>query len=203
MAELAADNFNRGNGGLGASWTTITGRSIPQIVSLQVQDESVGSASAEAIYTDGAWPDNQYAELDMVALASANTSIGVFVRGITASRTGYLFQAIGPTGATATYALYRVNTGAVTTLVSPTTYTITANDRLYLSVVDYVLVGKIAGVQVLSYDDSADGSKLSSGEPGIAVSVAVGSLTDSIIDNFAAGDIGGTPITGLRPAICL
>lgn len=200
MADIAFDDFNRANGGLGGNWTTVTGRTAPQIVSQQVQDGGVGATSAEAIRTTETFPDNQYAYCTIVDLNDADCAVGVYLRGITASRTAYLVQILGPIGASATYAVFRINAGSVTTLISSTTFTVAASDVIYMSIVGYVLTVKLNGSQINTYDDSADGSKIASGQPGLHVSVGTGILADAILDDWGGGG-ADTTITGLRPAM--
>lgn len=201
MTVLATDLFNRGDAGLGAEWTTITGRSNPQIVTQQVRDEALGGSSADALYTNITWPDDQYAQIVIAQCFSATKQVGVLLRGITASRTYYLIDITGPLDATATYRLLRLNAGAASTLVAATTTTVAVNDVLYCEIVGYTVVAKLNGTTLFTYDDSADGSKLTSGSPGITVSCGDTSLAHAILDDFQGGDFASTPITGLRPSM--
>ncbi len=197
-AQLASDDFNRADSGLGANWTTVTTGGNPTILSNEVRDTSVGGATSLAVYSAITWPDDQYAQIKVVAATSNTRSVGLILRGATAARTDYECQVIGPLGATTTLTIYRLVAGAATALVGGTAvYTVAAGDTAYCEIRGYDLTMKINGVTQLGPFTDTDVTKVASGSAGIEVNAGTGAVTDALLDNFAGGDFATTCRGGL------
>ena len=196
MAVLSTDDFNRGDGGLGANWTTVTGFDNPTIVS-QIVEPSVVNTGNAAIRTAESYPNDQYAKLRVVSLSSVTRAIGISLRGTTTEHTQYDCLAIGPFGTTTELSIRRYNAGTMTQLATTgATVTLASNDTVEARIVGTVISMYIngSGSPTLSYDDSA--APIESGKPGLQVFLLSGPNSDSRVDDWEAGDFG-TPITGL------
>src|SRR5689334_5826 len=94
MTQLASDDFNRANGGLGANWTTTTGENAPEINSNACRANPGAAGTYGARYTATSAPDDQYAE---VVLGSNISSVsdegtGAACRIASGAQTHYLEQ---------------------------------------------------------------------------------------------------------------
>ena len=202
-AELAADNFDRADGGLGANWTTVTGFSAPAIRTNVVEDNAVGGAASIALRTAEAFPDDQYAQLTVKAAVTSNGRVvAATLRGVTTARTHYECQVAGPLGATATLTTVRYNAGAGTTLAGGTAiYTVAANDVLYCEIIGSTITLKINGTTILG--PTVDGTPITSGDPGILLFVSAGTTADAQLDDFSAGSASATAAGSTGCAIML
>lgn len=194
MADLASDNFPV-DGGLGANWTTQTTATDPTIRSGVVEDFATAGATSHAMYTAITWPENQYAYLTVVNCATSNgRSVSLWLRGQTAAVTGYIFDVLGPLGATTQLRIRRFSAGAGSTLAdSGATETVSAGAILRAEVLNGDVKLYIDGNLRLS---ATDGSPLSGGSPGIGVT-SNSVLSEAQLDTWGAGDLSATTITGL------
>jgi len=197
-AVLATDDFNRADGTLGANWTTIAGFANPAIVTNQVQPNAVGGTGSLSLYTGTTFPNDQYAKTSIIAALTANTrNPGLLLRGTTAARTEYECVLFGPLGATVQLKINRYNAGVLASLATTgADQTVVTTDVMKCTVVGYVLTIYINDVSKLVYDDSASGSKITSGTPGIHLYTAAGLTSNVQIDNFEAGDMSVTSSNG-------
>lgn len=182
---LATDTFNRTNGGLGGNWTTITGQGAPQINTNVVVTNAVGTDS-RAYYSAITWPDNQYAEIQVIA-GAVSAGGGAVVRAQSGANSFYNAGYAGGLGATCALQVYRYDSGTANQL-SSTTKTINANDLIRFEVEGSTLRAYIAGT--LQYGPTTD-STYTSGSAGCSVYVDSGSTTNSKIDNFEGGAVAG------------
>lgn len=198
MADLASDNFNRGDGGLGANWSTMVGQSAPQIRSQLVEDLAVGGAAANALYTAVTWPNDQYAYCTAVTCATGSSrQISLFLRMATADITGYAFELLGPTGTTATLRVRRFNAGTPTTLADTgATQTVNAGAVLRAEIIGAVYTFSVDGTPLIS-DTDATPITGNGGFVGIGVQTGAGTTADAQLDTFGGGPDLATPITGL------
>lgn len=171
------DNFTRADGGdIGASWTPITSETGMQILSNQVQPQSVGSDCGER-YSGVSWSANQSAEVKVtVTGGTAGTGGGVVVRCASGARTYYRLVI----DASGHWEVGWNNAGSFTPLNSGTT-TYSAGAVLKLSIVGSTLVSTYNGVQL----DSRTDNNILTGSPGISYS---SSTTTCILDDWTGID---------------
>jgi hypothetical protein len=188
---LAQDNFNRLDGGLGTSWTTVTAVDAPTIVSGSLRDPATGGTDAEAFYNAASLPDDQWAQVYVLkAITATSRGVGVLLRQDPAgTRTHYRVMVEGPLGATATVAIQKHVSGTFTPLTSTTT-TVNQGDVLYGEVQGSTLVAKVNGTQVLSTTDTEIPSGAAA---GIVVFVDAGTTADAIVDDWFAGNFAAPP----------
>ena len=92
MTQLASDDFDRADGGLGANWTTTTGESALAIVSNEVRGGSAAIFGGR--YTAAAAPNDGYAEIVVgsVVCTTTDEGIGPAYRIAAGAQTHYLVQ---------------------------------------------------------------------------------------------------------------
>lgn len=191
---LATDNFNRADGGLGANWTTITGKGSPQVNNNVAVTTAVGTDSM-ARYSAISWPDNQYAQVKVSAVSSSASGTGPIVRCATGAASFYLAYVTGLSGGLATIKLTKYTTGTGSDLVTATNQPFAVNDVLRLEVSGNPAVLKVYRngivISALNFTDSS--SPFTSGQPGFLAYVDAGAVTDSSADDWEGGDLGTPP----------
>src|SRR5678815_2496696 len=90
MTAIAADNFNRANANpIGGLWVTSPNEAAIQLTSNAAAPSSAASDCA-AIFNQGTWPNDQYAQANLTVSGTTGTSgPGVLVRGSTGAHTYY------------------------------------------------------------------------------------------------------------------
>jgi hypothetical protein len=192
--QLASDNFNRADSlDLGANWTINFGEVSAQIVSNQVEPRIVGGAGREQ-YSAISWPNNQYSEWQIVALAAGGVGqFGLTVRCSAVAQTFYELIVPNPAGSSGTITIRKLVSGVLTNL-NTVAATPQIGDVWRLQVIGTAITALQNGVSVLSMTDGS----ISSGRPGITV-FSSASITNTIADNWAGGDFigdGGSGTTG-------
>lgn len=184
--QLATDDFNRANGGLGANWTTIgSGESAPAIVSNQAcNGDIVSHLTAGAFYSALTWSNDHWSQIQVAAATTGNVNQGATARVQSgAVRSYYICYMVGPAGGTCTVGINkRVN--GVNNALWTSTATVNVNDVIAIGVRGTSISYFLNGVLLQSVSDTS----FSSGFPGFEVSVNSGVQSDSIVDNWAAGD---------------
>jgi Glycosyl hydrolases family 43 len=184
QSQQAADNFQRANGGLGANWTTITGRTAPQIVSDAVQPFALSSVSA-AFYNAVPFTSNsQYSSITNAVLSTTASVIEAVVMASSSQDSYYVFAVVGINATQTTASLQKFVSGSGTTLIS-TTITPQVGDVYEVSYSGGYLSAYQNGSLILQIPDST----FSSGSPGIVVFCASGSAANAQIDAFSAGNV--------------
>lgn len=205
--QIVTDDFNRANATtLGASWTQNSTGTLG-IQSNQATFLSGGVADmAQTSFTGAAWTGgaDQYAEAKIINLKSGK-DMGPVARSSGSSNatvSGYLFVINEPDaavslGSSIACALYKVVNGTYTKLsASNFSITINANDVMRIEAQGTTIRAFQNGSAVGGSNGSVTDSAIASGNPGL-YSVLVG-VTDSIWDDFAAGDFSGAAVTPKR-----
>lgn len=189
MAQLASDDFNRANGGLGANWTTVGGsQTAPAINSNGVVPGGVSVNDSSAFYNGVTWPNDQYSQVQGITAASGSIGQFAMIRGTSAACTYYRAGVSDSAyGGSCAWKVQKAVTGTFTTISSGTT-SISANDTLYLEAQGTSLKFKVNSTSISTPTDSA----IASGSAGLALYVDSGSVTDSKLDNWAAGDFSAS-----------
>lgn len=183
MQLFASDNFNRGNGGLGANWSTLFSSAVaPVIQSGQVQSNW---GRAEALYYGGIdWPADQYAEAEITAQSGG--SVGPAVR-MTSNGTFYAGTIGGfGRGTASAYILLGTNQG-LSLVASTGNATVLPNDLIQLSAQGTTLtLTDVTNSTVLL---TATDSTVSVGYPGFYIGG-----TGTTLTNWSAG-VTATPLS--------
>jgi hypothetical protein len=153
----ATDNFTRANGGPGANWTAVDGTFA--IVSNTIQVATNGGDGRSAMYWNAVgFMADQYAELTLnPALGGGTTPLGPAVRVGAAGENWYAFLSFS-----GSLYLAKMVAGAYTNMTN-VVHAISNGDKLRLEVSGTTLTGKVNGVTILTWTDSA----LASGSAGI------------------------------------
>lgn len=181
MTQLASDDFNRANGGLGANWTTTTSESVPVILSNEASaDTSTGTYGSR--YTGITWPNDQYAEAIIGSIVEnvTDNGAGPACRIASGTQTHYFAQTN-----TVETRLYKVVSGTFTQLGTDGAACATG-DTLRLECQGTSISVKKNGATIIGpVTDSA----ISAGDAGIWI--AFSSLNGKI-NSWAGGDFGGS-----------
>lgn len=192
-AATANDNFNRGNGGLGANWTTVA-------AGLVIDQQHVshgGSAQTEAnsYYSGTAFTADQAAQVSVSGFGAGNCGM-VAVR-MSAGVTGYKFTVCDGAG---DWCGIEDEDGAL----AESTCTVQVGDLLRLQAIGtstVQLTAKIirggSDIKTLTASDTVN--PITSGQPGIGIWRE--SLWAWELDDFSAEDIGGAPPARKRVVI--
>ena len=116
--QVSADNFQRGTGGLGGNWTTLTGKVAPQIASSGIVEPNSQVNGSVAYYSGATFKNDQYSEVTLQA-AATTSDIELIVRAQPGVQTFYdavIVQAA--TGVITSITLAKIVGGANTTLLS-------------------------------------------------------------------------------------
>jgi hypothetical protein len=198
VTTLAWDNFNSYtvNGGLGANWTTVAGRTDPFVDSFGFfgfNDQFVkynGPPDSVSYYNVVTWPNDQWAQVRLRTLNNSGDGSGVVLRASNTTTTYYECYAKGGFGASASVWINKYISGSATTLAS-TTATVNADDVMYCEVQGTTLKAKINNVTKLTTTDSS----IASGSAGVILFVDSGGtsrLDDFYGGSFPAGGAGAT-----------
>ena len=180
---LAADNFNRGNGGLGANWTTVFSTFAPAIVSNQCNEGTINQEN-DAFWSALTWPNNQWAEVSIIVASGSGDYVGPGLRNASGSVfSSYVVYVVGPLGASSLLEVYKTVSGA-STLLASATFTVAANDVIRLTVEGTTLNAYQNGI--LRHGPLTD-SALASGSAGLAMYNSAGAA-QTILDNWQGGD---------------
>lgn len=180
---LAADDFNRGNGGLGANWTTVFSTFAPAIVSNQCNEGTVNQEN-DAFWSARTWPNDQWTQVSVVVASGSGDYVGTCARTASGSVfSSYVVYVVGPLGASALIEVYKTVSGA-STLLASATFTVAANDVIRLAVEGTTLRAYQNGV--LRHGPLTD-SALASGSAGVAIYNSAGAA-QTILDNWQGGD---------------
>lgn len=177
LVQVASDNFNRADGGLGANWTNGPNGNSPGIVS-NVVTSTVGFNDSDAFWNANAFANNQYSQATVKAI-DADSFIGVTVRhNATDFVTG---QNDNNTGGVA---IIWYNGGTFTSIASDSAGELVANDVIRL---------EVEGTTFRLYVNSSlrisgsNGSAPSSGAAGILVTNSGDQIDDWVGGNIVAG----------------
>lgn len=174
MTVLATDDFNRANGALGANWTNLVNSFV--ILSNAAKPNAYGD-DAVSIYSAATWPNDQYAQVNVLGIGNTALDIGpgVCLRAANANN------------------FYRITCGTthcdVAKVVSGSYSTITdlgagflPGDTLYAEIQGTTIKVFRNGVQ---FGTNVTDSSLSSGSAGLMYSSNASGVT---VDNFEGGD---------------
>lgn len=183
MAVLFTDDFNRANGGLGANWTAIdTSFTISSNV---VVPTSTGSDALQ-IVNSVTWPNDQYAQIKVVALAVHANDIGPGLTLRCVDTNNYYRINVNSSNVQ----VAKVVSGGLTALANLGAGFV-ANDTLYVEVQSNTLKVFRNGVQFGG--DVAGDAALASGSAGLFYS---STAAEAQVDDFVGGDFSSAS-TGL------
>lgn len=180
----ASDSFDRANESpLDATkWTTGQTGFALQVVSDQCEAVSTVAAGGSGFYA-GTFPNDQWAEVVLRALANTGSFAGPMVRA--SASQGYAVEIFGVFGSVAFGQIVSLGVGAL----GGFSITPNAGDRIRLEVVGTAMTVKQNGNVIHTATDSG----LASGAPG-AIVAASGAVANAIIDNFACGPMGALEV---------
>jgi hypothetical protein len=127
-----SDDFNRGDGGLGANWTSVPGKSDPAITSNEVTGDGSSPFHAAAYYSAGTFSEDQYSQVTIKAFHTTLEYEGPIVRAQTGAFSFY-YASVGTGGIT----IKKQTAGTSNALDSgSTTYsgTISVDDEIKLTI---------------------------------------------------------------------
>lgn len=181
LVQVASDNFNRADGGLGANWTNGPNGNSPAIVS-QVVTSAVGFNDSDAFWNANAFNNNQYSQATFKAL-DADSFMGVTVRhSATDFVTAQNQNNIGGVE------IIWYNGGAFTSIASDTAGELVANDVVRLEAEGTTFRMYVNGSLRIS---GTNASAPASGRAGILVTNSGDQLDDWSGGNIVAD--GSTP----------
>jgi Putative esterase len=178
------ETFNRGNGGLGANWSTVAGTGAPQIIANQV-DVSAGESGQlhSAYWSAGTFSNDQYAQAKLPNIMAGCCGPGIAVR--LADSRGYILW-WGNDGSNVT--LWRMDSSSSWSfLASSGTLTVAPTDVWRLEAVGNSLKGYQNGNLVVEATDST----YTGGSPGIWLY-----FNGRPLDDWSGGDVTGYLIKG-------
>lgn len=185
MSELATDNFNRADGGLGSNWTTASGCFALSISS----NACLCNDDPEGGYWNAVTPSNdQYSQLTIgsVVVTASDNGIGPSIRQSTSADTKYFVM-----GSTVDSHCYKVVAGAYTQIGS-TAGSVTTGDVLYIEAQSTAVVAKKNGSNLITATDSA----VTSGRFGI---FGANQSENPTADNWSGGDFASVGSGGYVP----
>jgi hypothetical protein len=186
-AATVSDNFNRANGGLGSSWSTVSGTSAPQIINNTAQPGSPGTLNS-AYWSASAFGSDQYAAASFPNSSGTNYGPGIAVR--IRNSTGY-FLWYG--NSASTVSIWRMDSSSSwTQLKASAKLTIAAADVWQLRAVGSTLTGYQNGKQVVTTTDT----HYTTGAPGIWMYNAANQIT-----NWSGGDVATAPTYSVGGAV--
>lgn len=186
---VASDTFVRANESPlnPANWYSVSGTTGFRIISNEgLPTNSGGLALSVYAGASGSFNPDQYAECSLTVLANNSQFAGPVVRCQTNIRTCYWARITGPIGGSSVLDIMEVTNGVQVSLLTISLST-ASGDVIRLEVVGPTLTVKQNGVVVASTTDST----IANGLPGVGA-VLNGVTTNLGINNFAAGNIGGT-----------
>lgn len=182
---VAADDFNRSDGGLGGNWTVST--PAPQIVSNAVPGTN-DTNGVSAIWTADTFAADQWVEADFrVTTAHIDNNVWLLLRLDGGTGDGYFASYPRQTDGAA--AIGKLVGSVFDSELASTSMGTPALTHVRFTVNDDTLTLFADGVQVLTATDSS----FTSGSPGFVAQVDTGALE---VDNFSAGDLHAFAATG-------
>lgn len=181
---LATDNFNRANGAVGASWTTVSSQGGLVVASNQLEASSYGTDSA-AFYNGVTWPNDQYSQIQAITSTQTFGNIGVLCRASSSANTFYNCIWNGALGASNALEIWKNTTG---TWVKIGTFTMTVNttDTIQMQCVGTINTAYVNSVsKLIATSDSA----ITSGNAGVFMN-SPNAITNAIADNWEGGSVG-------------
>jgi hypothetical protein len=184
-----SDNFQRANGALGANWTVSDGTWAVLNNSATYTAVGGGDSAALAVYTNGTFSNDQFAQALITSLGLSGGTIGVAVRGSNSVTTAYEVDITQPTGS-GVGSLRKIISGATTNLNLSCGTNWAIGQVVGLLVVGTNLTMFQNGTVVCTATDAA----IASGYPGMfGRNGGSGPLT---VTNFVAGNASySTPYT--------
>lgn len=175
LLQLVTDNFNRADSsGLGGNWSSVTGETLPDIVSNQA---SSAIDPFGARYSAISWPNNQYSQIKLTGTltTSQTDGAGVAVRMNTGGeRTYYSFVLGAHVAAGAGEYGGRLSKYSSGTETELNYFDIGAtNDTIYLQIIGNTLTTKINGSTVFIVTDKS----ITSGQAGVVGAGAPDTIT--------------------------
>jgi len=193
VSVLATDDFNRADAAtLGSNWSRAFGSSADMGIFSNQVDVASANTFAMAYYNALAWPDDQYSQAKVIALASH--SMMVICRASTATSTSWYGGGCGSSlfGNNNYRIARRISGGSVTSLASVAT-NVAANDVLKLECTGGTgpaLALYRNGSSMVTFTDSGG---VSSGQAGLQAQNNNGNV--ALWDDWEGGDFaaaGGT-----------
>ena len=195
--QVANDDFNRANGGLGTNWTTPSGFQTLNISSNAVQ--ATGAGHNVAYYNAVAWPADHYSEVTVTANASASDYVGLAVR-MNSAGDGYVFAACGPAAGACTAVLNKMAGGGFAANLGTASVTTHVGDVFRFKAIGTTLSVTQNGAPILSVTDAS----YASGNAGIDVFNSSGTFANARVDSWAGGNQngGGSSVTSVNGRRC-
>ena len=178
--ELASDNFNRADAStVGSNWTDQLAAHPAGIFSNAVDVTTTGNINIEW-YDAITWPDDQYSQATVVAVAAHTWAVGVRIPDSPNQDTGYWGGCNNNDSGNNNRRIWKDSGGSFVNLASEAV-NITAGDVVKLQVVGTTLKLFVNGDERLSVEDST----YSSGNAGFGLFT---SATDvSLLDDWSGG----------------
>jgi hypothetical protein len=186
FTQLAADNFHRADGPVGANWTAFDGIPLFTILSnLAVGDLSAGQGFG--FYTGVSVPNDQYATLTLSSFDQTNQSAeaAVFLR-VASDFSTFYSASIRPQGNGTSFLTVSSQAG---TIYTGSPFIAQLGDVLLAAIVGTTLIAQYNGVTVLNTIDTASAS----GMTGLFVGFNGGSQASISVSNFTVGSGVVTP----------
>jgi putative esterase len=191
FATSVSDNFNRANGALGGSWTTVAGTAAPRIAGNRL---TAGTASTpnSAYWSASTFGSSQFAQATLPNSSATRSGPGIAVR-LSSSRGYFLWYG----NAANTVSLWRMDSSTSwTQLGQSAVLTVTPSTDVWrITAVGSTIAGYQNGRQVIQATDGG----VTSGSPGVWLyysSNQVGSWSGGDVAPPPAYTIGGT-VSGL------
>lgn len=192
--QIAADDFNRSDGGLGGNWTATKDffgtSSVLQIISNQAAGDGGGNWPI-SLWTADSFPDDQYIEVTMIG-----TAISPFVvcmgRGATNGSGEFIGYMFGARLSDSVWAIWRVDGASAATALDSGIGSFSSGDVLRFELVGSALAGFQNGSPLASASDST----YTSGAAGLGIGSSDAKADDWSAGSMAAGGGGSTRYTG-------
>lgn len=186
MTQLASDDFNRADGGLGTNWIGPLRPTAPEEIMRIISNEAVRNVSgddASALY-DGSitWPSDQYSEGNVIGDGTGGGSgagTGLIVRGDVP--TGVYYRTVAYVSATNSVEVVKF-LPAATVLGADINVAWASGDIMRVEASGSTLTIYKNGTSIGTRTDSS----ITSGKPGIAYSSAANSTA---VDNWEGGSL--------------
>jgi hypothetical protein len=199
---VVSDNFNRANESpIAGNWVNLRTNGPLYLQSNVVVPNNV-TADGKAVWKVAVNPigADQFSEAvcnETFNTTSSGVGPGVCLRADEAAgdTNGTMYRIVINDSASGNIEIGRFNAGTFSGTLAFLTAAFTSGDTMRAYIVGYVITVKINGVTVgTPYDDSASGSKIATGQPGIAYSSAGNTPS---IDTWRGGDGDGSAVTNI------
>lgn len=149
----------------------------------------ISAAASGVNYRTGkTWTPNQWAEFTIGSTLGVIVYVGVRTQA-TSAITGYYGGVDNSINSTYRIQRYTNHTGFT---LATGTHSYIQGDVVNFEAVGTVLTLKVNGVTEVTYDTSGDGTKYSTGNPGLFFYYN-GTATDQLATTWRAGSVGGSP----------